>query len=777
MRRATMTFKPFLYSCLVAGVSLFVSGCADVNVPDARNVSIPSPVTAEQRREAINERPDSVMYLPLGEDILIPMELAGEQLPKDRVGPFELRGETLAGALQLILAEYDIALAFETNEGLTRQITVANLSGPLDKVVARVCSLADLYCSYEDEAIIVKDTQVFTVSLPPIGNDGETEFINDVIEGLTAIVGEDAAAPVSDATTRSVIYTATQRSSKMAEQYFQRLRANTALVVFETYIWEVSLNSGNSTGINWDEFTTFGKFNTGISVAGSVGANFTNPVSIGLPTTNFIGRDTDPVEFVRFLSQFGAVKTISQPQISVLSGSEADLRVADTQNFVSEITTTLSEGQSTTSVTTDSVDTGFTLTIGSSWDKSTVYADVNISLENVNAIEDFTFSDGGAAGTSTTIQLPQTSERELNTQIRVRPGDSILIAGLVRESDNFDSRGPGFMEPILPDSRTAETRNLELVFMMRPRVIVYTSGDDQRYKNYLASKTAPTTLIESPVIGLVSEDVLQPSAPIDPMPMISKAPSIDPVIAEPITIEPSARPVIEPVAMSEPIEPIIQKMPEPIIMSASSDSYMPPVSREPMSASVSAPLVMSASSESYAAETQMPAAAKPRTVEEILAEETYAVAPRLTAPADIDPVMAAPVYVPPVPTVAPVSIVPAEPFVTSAPPPRTVNDILGSDPIVNFNMTEDAAPSEAMLEPALVPNLYVEEPVAPAPIQPSIAVRANSYSSGYEERYTPSTSSARVSRQAPRTSQGDRIVAPSTGYGGYTSYNSNEAGR
>ena len=160
MRRATMTFKPFLYSCLVAGVSLFVSGCADVNVPDARNVSIPSPVTAEQRREAINERPDSVMYLPLGEDILIPMELAGEQLPKDRVGPFELRGETLAGALQLILAEYDIALAFETNEGLTRQITVANLSGPLDKVVARVCSLADLYCSYEDQAIIVKDTQV-----------------------------------------------------------------------------------------------------------------------------------------------------------------------------------------------------------------------------------------------------------------------------------------------------------------------------------------------------------------------------------------------------------------------------------------------------------------------------------------------------------------------------------------------------------------------------------------------------------------------------------------
>lgn len=760
MRRATLTFKPFLYSCLFAGMSLLVTGCADVNVPDGRNVSIPSPVTAEQRREAINERPDSVMYLPLGEDVLVPIELSGTQLPKDRVGPFELRGETLAGALQLILAEYDIALAFETNEGLTRQITVANLSGPLDKVVSRVCSLADLYCSYEDEAIVIKDTQVFTVSLPPIGNDGETDFIGDVIEGLTAIVGDEVSAPVSDATTRSVIYTATQRSSKMAEQYFQRLRANTALVVFETYIWEVSLNSGNSTGINWDEFTSFGKFNTGISVAGGVGANFTNPVSIGLPTTNFIGRDTDPVEFVRFLSQFGAVKTISQPQISVLSGSEADLRVADTQNYVSEITTTLSEGQSTTSVTTDSVDTGFTLTIGSSWDKSTVYADVNISLENVNDIQDFTFSDGGAAGTSTTIQLPQTSERELNTQIRVRPGDSILIAGLVRESDNFDSRGPGFMEPIIPDSRTAETRNLELVFMMRPRVIVYTSGEDQRYQNYLASKQPPTPVVQSPIIGLVRDDVLKPVAPIDPVPMALSTPVIDPIVVEPMMTEPSTPPVIKPTVARQPVTPepalpVIEKLREPIIMSAPTDTYIAP--------------------------KQVQTPVQRRTVEEILAEETYSAAPRVVSA----PIVSAPSYAAPImvqPSAAPVSVVPEEPFVTSAPTPRTVNDILGSDPVVNFN-TPKEMPAPPYIEAPIVAapinaDVFAVVPSAPisAPSQPVMAVRANPYASTYSERYTPSTSSARVSRQAPNADI-DRTIAPSTGYGGYTSYNPNEAGR
>lgn len=475
----------FLFVMFGVGL-LQLSGCAEVSVPDARNVKIPSPVTADKRKPAVNERPDSVMYLPLGEDILVPERIAGDRLPKDKVGPFELRGETLAGALQLILSDYDITIAFETDEGLSRLVTVANLRGSLDKVVERVCALADLYCSYEEGDLVVKETQTFTVSLPPLATEeGDNDFIDDVIQGLAAILGGNVGPPVSDPTTRSVIYTATQRTAKLAESYFQRLRANTAMIVFETYIWEVNLNAGNSTGIDWNLTEKFGKFNTSVGVVGSVAADFTNPVSIGLPQT--IG--ATPADIVDFLSQFGAVKTISQPQITVLSGSAAELRVADTENYVSEVSSTVSGDQTTTSVTTDSVDSGFTLTIGSSWDKSTVYANVAVELTNVVQIDDFTFSDSGATGTDTIIQLPQTTERELTTQIRVRPGDSLLIGGLVRETDNFDARGPGFMEPILPDSRTARTENLELVILLRPRVVVYTGAEDEKYKRYVSQKS------------------------------------------------------------------------------------------------------------------------------------------------------------------------------------------------------------------------------------------------------------------------------------------------
>ncbi|MEM7617883.1 MAG: hypothetical protein AAF244_00735, partial [Pseudomonadota bacterium] len=479
-----------------------MSGCAEAVVPDARNVDIPSPISAKKRDRAINERPDSVMYLPLGEDVLVPERIAGGRLASNHVGPFELRSESLAGALQLILADYDISIAFETEEGLTRQVTVANLKGPLDRVVNRVCSLADLYCSYEDETLVVKDVQTFTVTLPPLADlEGGEEFIDDVIQGLTAVIGESGTAPVSDPTTRTLIYSATQRTSRLADNYFQRLRANTAMIVFETYIWEVSLNSGNSTGIDWDAIEAFGDFNASIGINGTVGADFTNPISIGLPTTQAIG--ASPTDIVEFLSQYGAVKTISQPQITVLSGSEAELRVADTENYVAEVSQTINGDNTTTSVDTDSVDSGFTLTIDSSWDKSTVYANVNVNLTNVDQIEDFTFSDGGATGTDTIIQLPQTTERELTTQVRVRPGDSVLIAGLVRERDNFNSRGIGFMKPLVPDSRTAQTDNLELVILMRPRVVVYTSPGHKKYMPTIDQAIADGVIAPVPSVDLV----------------------------------------------------------------------------------------------------------------------------------------------------------------------------------------------------------------------------------------------------------------------------------
>ncbi len=451
-----------LSTVIVGGVIL--SSCSPVDVPSPRNLSIPSPSMAAQRQPSVNDVPDSVIYLPLGSDVLVPKARASQGLPSDNVGPFELRSESVAGALQLVLADYEIPMAFETDAGFERTVTVTNLRGSLDRVVKKICGLADLYCAYEDGLLVVKEIQTFTVAIPPIG--GDTDVLSSIAKGVGAITG---SSPITEEATRTIIYEATNRTSELVERYFQRVRSNTALIIFEVYIWEVSLDNGNSTGIDWEKIDVFGKFASGISIPGGVGANFT-PISIGLPTTGNVAFGSNDV--LQFISEYGAVKTISQPQITVLSGAEASLRAADTVNYVSSLTRTIDNGEVAVSTETDSVDTGFTLTISSNWDNATVYGNIDISLEEFKGFKEFD-ADG------TVLQLPETTERELSTQIRIRPGDSLLIAGLVRESDEYDTSGAGFDKPLFPTSRTLKTSNTELVFLLKPRVIVYTSEEDK----------------------------------------------------------------------------------------------------------------------------------------------------------------------------------------------------------------------------------------------------------------------------------------------------------
>ena len=523
--------KRSLISMLALSAVLLTS-CADVKVPGTRDVSIPAPKNAEERKAGINERPDAVTYLPLGDDVLMPEAEGGTPLPSTIVGPFELRSETLAGALQLVLDGANIPIAFETTQGLDRTITVTNLKGSLDSVVNQICGLADLYCSYQSGVLIVKDTQIFTVTIPPIV---ATDQIGALLTNISAAVGSIVGtAPITDASTRTIVYRASQRTAEIAERYFQRLRMNTALVIYETYIWEVSLDAGNSTGIRWDNLSSIGKFNVGVNFPGAANPILGAPISIGLPTQGQVNFSTSDV--IQFISDYGAVKTISQPQLTVLSGSSARLRVADTQNYVASISRTTTDGGNTTvSTATDSVDSGFTLEIASNWDNASVYTNISILLQEVRGID--TFDDNPDA----VVQLPQTTERELQTQVRIRPGDSLLIAGLVRENDNFDKTGPGINEPILPISRSSQTSNSELVFLVRPRVIVFTSEGVATPRIPVASAQAPVGGAAAVTPHMQTPSDSDPAYPLTPMPApvapapVAMAPA--PVQAAPIEEE------------------------------------------------------------------------------------------------------------------------------------------------------------------------------------------------------------------------------------------------
>ncbi len=512
---------------------LMATACASVDIPDGRSASVPTITPPNERFEGLNEKQDPVTRVHLGRDVLMPQPVKEDPLPDTMVGPYELRGETLASALQLILDDYDISLAFETDEGLKRKVTIANLHGKLSDVIHKVCSVADLYCHFEAGTLTVKKTETFVVDLPPINKDAPdatagggggssggsssggaaapaaggsssssgssssasvttagpataNDAYTQIASGLTAVLAmETDSAPQKvtiDNTTRVLIYSATQRGSKAAKQYFDRLRKNTALIIFETHIWEVTLNNDNQTGINWGGLanktgiTALGHFGLTSVLANTLpqGVGGATPITI---TPSYTGGNFSANFILQFLSEHGTVKTISQPQITVLSGSKASIAITQQDNYVSNTST--SAGNATTGATasvglgTSTLNTGLSLNVSSAWDQSTVYGAISIDLQDLVRIDTFNTPDN-----TQSVQLPHTTSRSLSTEVRVRPGDAILIGGLVSQTDQLTTSGLGILTPFLPTDRTANKINTELVFLLRPRVVAFVMGDD-----------------------------------------------------------------------------------------------------------------------------------------------------------------------------------------------------------------------------------------------------------------------------------------------------------
>src|SRR4051812_1369461 len=96
--------------------------CAPVHVPDGRSVSVPAVTPPIDRYKGLNEERDPITRVKLGRDVLVPQRMEQDPLPDEAVGPYELRGETLASALQLLLDDYDITLAFESDKAMSSRI-------------------------------------------------------------------------------------------------------------------------------------------------------------------------------------------------------------------------------------------------------------------------------------------------------------------------------------------------------------------------------------------------------------------------------------------------------------------------------------------------------------------------------------------------------------------------------------------------------------------------------------------------------------------------------
>lgn len=413
------------------------------------------------------------LNLPLEgtDDLFWVKPLAGSgDLPSIQVDGLSVTERGLFDILQIIFADTHIPLSFEGGVESTSRygvITLNNLSGTLPDVMNKLGDIMGFFWTMSSSGVLrIVPEQQFVITMPPI-------LAEDNMAGMTNTIlylgGQDVYL---DRINRSLVFRANRRALRSIEEYLARIRETRTLIVYDMNVMQVDLNDSNSMGVRWELLKTARGLNSApdskllgpsSEPANSVGQ--ISRTSTGIDTLIF-GRSFQTNLLVDFLRTQGDVKTLSQPKIGLMNGTNGLIRVGQSTTFVSRVGSQIVNGVAQSTADTQNLRTGLELSLTGEVHESTVYSRISISITELLALKRFT-----ALGVD--LNLPEVADRELRTQIRCRPGDTILLGGITvsRTQDDF-ARGLGI------NTRSESTKQTELVVTIRPRLVYFKKASD-----------------------------------------------------------------------------------------------------------------------------------------------------------------------------------------------------------------------------------------------------------------------------------------------------------
>ena len=268
-------------------------------------------------------------------------------------------------------------------------------------------------------------------------------------------------------------------------------------VIIEARLLEVQLTNDNRMGIDWSNVLKNSKIDFETIAGAAKGANpfiatLGPPGEGALPdylpykssTTKWSAVNVQRTFSViaNMLHDFGKVKVLSNPKISLLNGQPGMITGGQTQRIVSQIQSNIVTGTGGNTVTydieTQDILSGIGVSVVANIDQNDNIilhlTPVNTELLNPDNMEEKHF------GSETTgfvmVQLPKIALREMTTMAKVRSGQLIIIGGIISEQSGTE----GNKVPLLGDipyigyafkyERKFNIRK-ELVILLSPQLV------------------------------------------------------------------------------------------------------------------------------------------------------------------------------------------------------------------------------------------------------------------------------------------------------------------
>ena len=452
--------------------AILSTGCATMS-REEQEVDIPTSVdvpVVPDSGSVVGGNEESVIDVDLGVEanyLLLSEVNKSDPIPRIEVKGFSASGASLRDVLTALLGSkglYFTLSADLSEDDSVAKIEMINAQGSLEDILNRISASLGIYYTYSEKGFHFSKTKQFLFSLPPLENDA----IEKIVTMIGKLGGEEVSA---DEFSSTVIFRAKPSTYEAIHAYLDHMRKNKVLIVYDIYLWEVRLNDGFQGGINWNDFSyTDGAFTGSLTGGGS--SALTSGLSLGA-VYNSSKFTVDAL--ASFLKTQGNLKSISQPKVSLVAGTESEFEIGSTSRYVSKIgTTVVSTGSSVTQTTVETEDvlSGVNLAIKGVMDGGAVHTDLKLKISDLVRFNEFKTLD-------TTLQLPQTSKRTLKTTVKAKPGDYIVLAGINISKDQDDLEGlPGVKGGVsVPSSMNREVERSELVMIMRPRVVKFSGGE------------------------------------------------------------------------------------------------------------------------------------------------------------------------------------------------------------------------------------------------------------------------------------------------------------
>ena len=367
---------------------------------------------------------------------------------------------------------YTVNLVEVTLEQALQQIVAANalfykVMNP--KTIMIIPDNAQKRAQYEEQVIV-------SFPLSYVDSQELAQTINQVIRPVGQAL---APAVTANKSTNTVTIRATTSMMAIIERMIETLDKPRAEIVVDVQILEVSRNRAQQYGLDLGTYAINAVFSPEVDprIAGGGGTteNGTtlnprpfnlNTVSRGISTSDFYL--AVPSAVVRFLETDSETKVIAKPQLRGAEGSDLKLNLGEDIPVPSTTFTPLAQGGANFNPLTSFTYRPVGVTVQMT-PRVSIEGDIQIKL----MIES---SNLGAGITIAGQELPSFGSRRVETDLRLREGESTLLAGLLQEQQRRQLSGiPWVMHlPVIKQLFSANDNSIQqsdVVMLLTPRIV------------------------------------------------------------------------------------------------------------------------------------------------------------------------------------------------------------------------------------------------------------------------------------------------------------------